>query len=313
MRLGTAKINGKKDFVWSPNQGAAFYRWADLRENFFQRDKVWNQIESLDSFILKAAHSIFPKLPEKIDLPSFSQDELDWQIPFQPKQFRDFYCFEEHVKKGRKSRGLEMIPEWYEKPVFYYSNTLNFRGPGAVPYPAGSERMDYELEIGCVVGKDLYNASLEQADEAIFAYTLLNDWTARDFQTWEMKLNMGPTKGKDFCSSFGPFLITKEELKSQKKEKGYDLDFQVLWNGKEMARTNWSKITYSFAEMLVRASQNCRVYAGEILGSGTMGGGCLMESNAGQENASWLKVGDSIELRCEALDLRLINSIVEEK
>src|SRR5690606_25003554 len=137
----------------------------------------------------------------------------DCRLPFQPKSFRDFYAFEEHVKNGRKSRGMEMIPEWYEFPTFYYSNHLNIRGPNAdILYPTGSTEVDFEMELGCVVGRRARNLSSENAGSAIFGYCLLNDFSARDFQRQEMKLNLGPSKGKDFGTSFGPIIYTAAEL-----------------------------------------------------------------------------------------------------
>jgi 2-keto-4-pentenoate hydratase/2-oxohepta-3-ene-1,7-dioic acid hydratase in catechol pathway len=315
VKLATIEKNGSPVFVLAPAKTSLFLPWTELVQKEFSRDKLFQRVQSLTDFI-SLSSSLVPALlkSEKTwgAMATLKEEDLTFVKAFAPLQFRDFYCFEEHVKKGRKSRGLDMIPEWYEKPVFYYSNALNFRGPGPVPYPRGSEALDFELEIGCVVGKELYNASLEEAEEAILAYCLLNDFSARDFQKWEMKLNMGPTKGKDFCSSFGPYLVTKDELESFKTTKGYDLEFRVVWNDQEIGRSNWSSIGFSFAEMLVRASANCRVFPGEILGSGTMGTGCLMEWNIDRELPKWLKPGDRVQLECPTLGWSLSNQIVEE-
>ena len=125
-----------------------------------------------------------------------------------PTSMRDGYAFRQHVESARRNRGLEMIPEWYEAPIFYYSNHLSFRGPfDDIAYPKDSQELDLELEIACVIGREIRNANLEEARAAIFGYSLVNDWTARDFQRFEMKVNMGPTKGKDFATSFGSYII----------------------------------------------------------------------------------------------------------
>lgn len=298
MRLATLDRGSGSEFALSKNMKSSWVLWADVKKEFPQ-DKIFQAVRDFDSF-LPVSNLVLPRVDPvitRLEAQSFSPKPGEFIKPFSPKQFRDFYCFEEHVKKGRAGRGLEMIPEWYEFPVFYYSNHLQMTGPQqAIAYPQGSEAVDFELEIGCVVGKAIENATLEEASEAILGYCLLNDWTARDFQKTEMKLNMGPAKGKDFATSFGPYIITKEEIADRRSGKGYDIEFQVHWGSDLMATANWKSIHYSFEEMLVRASQNCKVLPGEVLGSGTMGGGCLMEHNIGLDKAKWLKPGDAVEL-----------------
>ncbi|TVQ81202.1 MAG: fumarylacetoacetate hydrolase family protein [Bradymonadales bacterium] len=313
MKLGMAEREGRLSLLISAGLSDSFVSWKKIQD-WAAREKLLQEVHTLSDFIQKS-EGLLPWLLKKEaewkELETLPSESIHWALPFRPYSFRDFYCFEEHVKKGREGRGLPMLDQWYEKPVFYYSNPLSFVGPGLVPYPRASEAMDFELEIACVLGRPLFNASLEEAHEAILGYSLLNDWTARDFQGWEMKLNLGPTKGKDFCSSLGSFLVTKESLEKFRSGKGYDLEFCLRLNSKEFCRANWKAIQFSFEEMLVRASQNCRLYPGELLGSGTMGGGCLMERNLSQESPSWLKPGDEVELSCETLGLKLLNRVVE--
>jgi len=299
VKFGTAKVNGVNTFVLSP-KGDAFYSWADYAK-YFPQDKTITETKNLLDFV-KRTEPLTSHLKRNLGafekLPKFEISEKDWQLPFTPLMFRDFYCFEEHVKNARKGRGLEMIPEWYEAPIFYYSNHLSFRGPfDDIAYPKDSQELDLELEIACVIGREIRNANLEEARAAIFGYSLVNDWTARDFQRFEMKVNMGPTKGKDFATSFGSYIITPDEIESIRSQKGYDVEVVAEINGEVLTQRNWKHIQYSFEEMLVRASKNCTIYPGEVIASGTIGGGCLMEHNVLKNEKRWLKKGDVVTLK----------------
>ncbi|MCH7471862.1 fumarylacetoacetate hydrolase family protein [bacterium] len=224
--------------------------------------------------------------------------------------FRDFYAFEQHVKAARARRGAEMIPEWYELAVFYFSNHNSMLLSGEdLPFPPAGEWLDFELEVGCVIGKECRNIKAAEADEYIAGYTVLNDWSLRDAQRKEMKLNLGPAKGKDFATTIGPQLVSLDELEDKRSGKGYDLVMTAQVNGKELSRGNWKDIHYSFGEIIERASQGVTLYPGDVLGSGTVGTGCILE--LGPENTGgWLKVGDVVELEIERLGL-LRNKIVE--
>ncbi|WP_071459221.1 fumarylacetoacetate hydrolase family protein [Bacillus massilinigeriensis] len=227
-----------------------------------------------------------------------------------PVSMRDFYSFEQHVKTARSNRGLDMVPEWYEFPVFYFSNHLAITGPEEQIYcPPGCSWLDYELEIACVIGKEGKNIKREEAEEFIFGYTIMNDWSARDIQRKEMKVGLGPAKGKDFSTSIGPYLITKDELQSKKSGKGFDLSMVARVNGKELSRGNTKDLYYSFAEMIERASQGTTLYPGEIIGSGTVGTGCILE--LGTDTHGWLEPGDLVELEIEGLGV-LKNEIGKE-
>lgn len=316
MKYGTALVNGTAQFVFAPSGSKDFFLWADYAKSFLN-DKVVSQTQSLLDFIqkssvliphLKANASALQKL-SKVPL-----QDTDFVLPFRPLLFRDFYCFEEHVMTARKGRGLEMIPEWYQAPIFYYSNPLSFQGPfDEVSYPSDSTEVDLELEIACVVGREIRNATEAQARDAIFGYCLLNDWTARDFQRFEMKVNMGPTKGKDFSTTFGSYILSPDEIESKRSAKGFDIEIEALINGERLTKNNWKKIQFSFEEMLVRASKNCTVYPGEVIASGTIGGGCLMEHNLTSGQKRWLKKGDQITLKWHPEGPSISNKIGESK
>ncbi|PLR78561.1 fumarylacetoacetase [Bacillus sp. V3-13] len=237
-----------------------------------------------------------------------SEVELKAPLP-NPRSVRDFYAFEDHVKNARQNRGLEMIPEWYEIPVFYFSNHLAVIGPGEpVIKPAKCQWLDYELEIACVIGKGGKNIKAEEAEESIFGYCIMNDWSARDLQRQEMKVGLGPAKGKDFATSLGPYIVTRDELESYKLEKSYNLEMKASVNGRELSKGNMKELYYSFPEMIQRASDSVALYAGEVIGSGTVGSGCLLE--LGQKIHRWLEPGDEVELEITGLGV-LRNKIAD--
>ena len=229
-----------------------------------------------------------------------------------PPTVRDFYAFEQHVATARAKRGLGMIPEWYEIPTFYFTNSSELYGHDeSVPYPVGSNELDIELEIACVIGREGKDIPVEKAAEYIVGYTIMNDWSARDFQRLDMKLNLGPGKGKDFATSFGPWLVTPDELASRRTGSGaserYDMTMLARVDGKEISRGNFNQIYYSFPQMIAHASRNVRLRPGDILGSGTVGSGCLLE--IGTEVHPWFQRGETIELEIDGIGV-LRNMIV---
>ncbi|HLI07896.1 MAG TPA: fumarylacetoacetate hydrolase family protein [Ktedonobacteraceae bacterium] len=230
----------------------------------------------------------------------------------EPPSIRDFYAFEQHVKKARALRGLGMIPEWYEVPIFYFTNPGEVYGTDQpIPYPEGSQELDIELEIACVIGREGKNIPVEEADQYIAGYTIMNDWSARDFQRRDMKLNLGPGKGKDFATSLGPWLVTPDELAQYRTGSGaserYNMPMVARVNGKEISHGNFDQIYYSFPQMIAWASQNARLRIGDVLGSGTVGTGCILE--LGIEIQPWLQKGDVVELEVEGLGV-LRNRII---
>jgi 2-keto-4-pentenoate hydratase/2-oxohepta-3-ene-1,7-dioic acid hydratase in catechol pathway len=221
-----------------------------------------------------------------------------------PPTVRDFYAFEQHVRTARQRRGLEMDPDWYQLPVFYFSNPYAICGPDdTVAIPPGSAELDYELEVAAIVGMGGADLDPEQAERNIAGYCVMNDWSARDVQRREMKLSMGPVKGKDFATSIGPCLVTPDELEDTKRDRSYDLAMTATVNGVEYSRASLADIFWSFGEMLAYASRGTRVEPGDVIGSGTCGTGCILELSMvhGHERYPWLRPGDVVEVSVERL------------
>ena len=229
--------------------------------------------------------------------------ELLAPVP-RPPTVRDFYAFEQHVRTARQRRGLDMDPDWYELPVFYFSNPYAVVGPDAIiPIAPGSQEMDYELEVAAIVGRAGSDLDPDTAETHIAGYCVMNDWSARDVQRREMKLSMGPVKGKDFATSLGPMLVTPDELQDARKDRAFDLMMTASVNGVEYSRASLADIYYSFGEMLAYASRGTRVETGDVIGSGTCGTGCILELSLvhGSERFPWLREGDVVELTVERL------------
>ncbi len=228
-----------------------------------------------------------------------------------PPTVRDFYAFEQHVKAARARRNAGMIPEWYEIAVFYFSNTSAIFGADEpIPYPRGSQELDFEMEMACVIGREGINISADDASGYIAGYMVMNDWSARDLQRKEMVLNLGPAKGKDFATSLGPYLITPDELADKRTGSGADERFDLAmsgWiNGDQVTSANFKDIYFTFPQMIERASQSVRLRPGDIIGSGTCGTGCILE--LGTERHRWLLPGDTVTLEIERLG-KLTNTI----
>lgn len=219
-----------------------------------------------------------------------------------PRSFRDFYAFEQHVKTCRTKRGQDMIPEWYEIPVFYFSNAGSLKGhQEPVKRPASTQTLDFELEIGCVIGKQVQDVSGDAAEDAIFGYLVLNDLSARDLQRQEMKCMLGPAKGKDFATAIGPWVVTKDELADKRVGPGrYDLTMLARKNGKELSRGNFKDVTHDFTKMIERASRDVTLFPGDLIGSGTVGTGCILELGP-ETTGGWLEPGDTVELEIDRL------------
>jgi len=233
---------------------------------------------------------------------SLSIDEVQFHSPIHPTTLRDGYAFEQHVVTANRNRGREVPEEWYQFPVFYFTNpNAVFGHEDEVPYPAYTGAMDYELEIAAVIGKGGMNIKPEDAPAHIFGYTIFNDWSARDVQRREMAVGLGPAKGKDFASSFGPVIATHEALvdKATGRPGVYDLSMTARINGKEFSRGNFKDIHWSFGQILARVSDCVMLNPGDVIGSGTVGTGCLLELTKFQ--GPWLEHGDVVELEIERI------------
>ena len=235
--------------------------------------------------------------------------ELVFGLPIlRPPAFRDFYAFERHVKTMWERRGGEVPEAWSRLPIFYFSNTSEIRGPNdPVWAPVGSVELDFELEVGAIVDTAAYNLPEERAAEAIGGYFILNDWSARDLQRDETVVRLGPAKGKDFATSIGPWIVTPDELTDvwQPGATGPELQLTATVataDGREVrvSEETWASAQFSFAQMLARASADVHMRPGEILGSGTVGGGCLLEVKD-DTLGRWLEPGDEVALRIDRL------------
>jgi fumarylacetoacetate (FAA) hydrolase len=226
-------------------------------------------------------------------------------IPDAFSSFRDFYAFEEHVRNARKKRGLEMVPEWYDAPVFYFSNTASIVGQGVpIPKPAETNELDFELELALVIAAEGRDISVSEADEYILGFTVLNDWSARDIQRREMKVGLGPAKGKDFATSVGPHLVTPDELTpyllpDTSRGKRYRLRMDAYVNGVRYGGGDASTMHWTFAELIAEASRHVTLKPGDLIASGTVGTGCITEFAEG--TYPWLQPGDVVRLEIEGI------------
>tara|TARA_Y100001933_G_C18928501_1_gene534264 strand:- start:158 stop:1135 length:978 start_codon:yes stop_codon:yes gene_type:complete len=239
-----------------------------------------------------------------------------------PNSFRDAYAFRQHVETSRKNRGLEMIPEFDEFPVFYFSNhNAMFGDRQEIELMSDHfERLDYELEFAIVIGKGGKNILTKEAENHIAGFCILNDLSARSLQMEEMKLNLGPAKGKDFANVIGPYLVTSDELKYKEIKtpfgKKYDLKMQCYVNGNLISSGNAKDMSWTFAEIIERASYGVELYPGDIIGSGTVGGGCFLEINGTKKRSDknyidrWLKQGDIIKMEIESIG-NISNKIIK--
>ncbi len=212
----------------------------------------------------------------------------------EPPSVRDFYAYEGHVAAGWRHRGGDVPEYWYEAPAFYFSNPASIHGPGQpVARPAATEMLDFELEIAAVIG----------ADGEIAGFTLMNDWSARDVQAGEMTVRLGPHKAKDFATSLGPHLVTPDELPY--RDGRLHLEARVTVNGEEVTRSDASEKHFGWPELVAQAARDTRLRPGDVLGSGTLANGCLLELGprdfGGGRGEHWIEPGDVVALHAEGL------------
>ncbi len=255
---------------------------------------------------------------------SFSKNEIKLLAPVpHPTSCRDAYAFRQHVATARRNRGVEMIPEFDQFPVFYFTNHNAIIGEGTAYVEKDHlEKLDFELEAAIVLNKEGINIDVKDADSYIAGYMIMNDLSARRLQMEEMRLNLGPMKGKDFATAIGPWLVTPDELAQHKIETPnglkFNLKMKAFHNGKQISDGSMGDMNWTFAEIIERASYGVKLFPGDVIGSGTVGTGCYLELNGtwaleakekGEEfNPVWLDVGDSIVCEIEGLG-KLENTI----
>ena len=260
------------------------------------------------------------------NLTTHNLEEVKLLAPIpRPNSLRDAYAFRQHVETSRRNRGLEMIKEFDDFPVFYFSNHNAIFGPSddIQCMPSHFEKLDYELEIAILIGREGINVRAENAKEYIAGFMIMNDMSSRGLQMKEMKLNLGPAKGKDFASVLGPYLVTPDELSGNiinEDDNGcnYDLQMTCSLNGKLLSKGNLKDMAWSFEKIIERVSYGATIYPGDIIGSGTVGTGCLLEINGTNKLKSsdftevWLKENDVVEMEIEKLG-KITNKIISNK
>lgn len=289
-----------------------------MREHLMGEEKSMDLAREIESRIIEG----------KLDLPSFQWKDLEIVAPVpEPTSCRDGYAFRQHVEAARRNRKVEMIPEFDEYPIFYFTNHNAIQGPGDILcMPDHFQQLDFELEAAVVIGKKGMNVKAENADEYVAGYMIMNDMSARVLQMEEMKLNLGPAKGKDFSTVIGPWLVTPDELEKYKVSakpghtgNRYDLTMKCSVNGKQVSEGNMAQMDWTFAEIIERCAYGVRIFPGDVIGSGTVGTGCFLELNGtGRLNdpdypVQWLQDGDVVEMSIDGLGcltntIRKINS-----
>ncbi len=240
----------------------------------------------------------------------------------EPTSCRDGYAFRQHVAAARRNRGVPMIPEFDQYPIFYFTNHNAVQGPGVVEcMPDHFEKLDFELEVAIVVGKKGRNIRAAEADKYIAGYMIMNDMSARTLQMEEMLLNLGPAKGKDFSTVIGPYFVTPDELEqylvpAKKGHEGnnHNLSMKCWVNGKLVSEGNVAEMDWTFAEILERCAYGVDILPGDVIGSGTVGTGCFLELNGTgllmdkSFTPQWLQDGDEVVMEITGLG-KLVNTI----
>jgi fumarylacetoacetate (FAA) hydrolase len=282
---------------------------------------LWGGVELMDRAKKINADILSGKLEAKEEL----FFELLAPIPH-PTSCRDGYAFRQHVAAARRNRKVDMIAEFDQYPIFYFTNHNAIQGVGEIEcMPDHFQKLDFELEVAIVIGKKGRNITAAQADDYIAGYMIMNDMSARTLQLEEMLLNLGPAKGKDFSTVIGPWLVTPDELEQYKVAakddhtgNNYNLKMNCSVNGKQVSAGNMADMDWTFAEIIERCAYGCDILPGDLIGSGTVGTGCFLELNGtGLLNdpnyqTQWLQPGDLVEMDITGLGM-LSNVIVKSK
>ena len=281
--------------------------WEDSIEDMRKTEaEIKSGVNKVQGFAIKGANIIAP-------------------VPH-PTSCRDGYAFRQHVAAARRNRKVEMIPEFDQYPIFYFTNHNAIQGPGPIPcMPDHFKKLDFELEAAVVICKKGRNIKAAEADEYIGGYMIMNDMSARTLQMEEMLLNLGPAKGKDFSTVIGPMLVTPDELEAYKiaakpghTGNAYNLKMTCKVNGVQVSEGNMGDMDWTFAEIIERCAYGADILPGDVIGSGTVGTGCFLELNGTGKLSNpdykeqWLQDGDVVEMEITGLG-HLSNTIVAEK
>jgi 2-keto-4-pentenoate hydratase/2-oxohepta-3-ene-1,7-dioic acid hydratase in catechol pathway len=242
-------------------------------------------------------------LSDPLDVVGAEAAEVRAPLPV-PPSVRDFYAFETHVRTYREANGKEMDPDWYELPVFYFQNPAAIRSAREdVPMPPGSVKYDFELEFAAVIGRGGANLTPNEAEQHIAGYLLFCDWSARDLQAREVRHTLGPVKAKDTATSLGPWMVTPDELAPRRSGKSFDLKMSASVNGRPYSSGNADDLYWSFGQMISYASRGTRVQTGDVIASGTVGTGCILELSTvhSEDEYPWLEPGDEVRLEADLL------------
>lgn len=305
-------------------------------ERIYDLEVLHPELPNSMGMLLSYWESYFPSLQNIDQMLKNDQISIEKSFPFtgtdllapipQPTSCRDGYAFRQHVAAARRNRGVPMIPEFDQYPIFYFTNHNAIQGPGEIVcMPDHFEKLDFELEVAIVICKQGKNIPAAEADSYIGGYMIMNDMSARRLQMEEMLLNLGPAKGKDFSTVIGPMLVTPDELEPFRvpaKEghvgNNYNLSMKCRVNGVEVSSGNMADMDWTFAEIIERCAYGVSIFPGEVIGSGTVGTGCFLELNGtGKLNdpnysEQWLQPGDVVEMEIEGLGL-LSNTIVKDE
>ena len=293
------------------------------KDSLINLNVFFGEISLLELIQLPDWKELIINITKSNNLTTHKLEEVKLLAPIpRPNSLRDAYAFRQHVETSRRNRGLEMIKEFDDFPVFYFSNHNAIFGPNddIECMPSHFEKLDYELEIAILIGKEGRNIKAKNAKEYIAGFMIMNDMSSRGLQMKEMKLNLGPAKGKDFASVLGPYLVTPDELLGNvvnEDDSGcnYNLEMTCSVNGKLLSKGNLKDMAWSFEKIIERVSYGATIYPGDIIGSGTVGTGCLLEINGTNKlkhsdfTEMWLKENDVVEMEIENLG-KITNKII---
>ncbi len=325
MKLISYELNGK-DRAGIEVQDQFFDLHNAAKELGLQLPVTMKDFLSMEAQAMRIAMEVEEEIIEGDVTHPLDKNNIKLLAPVpHPTSCRDGYAFRQHVATARRNRGVDMIPEFDQFPIFYFTNHNAIFGEGDIFLEQDHfEKLDFELEVAVVIGKRGKNIPASEADNYIAGFTIMNDLSARRLQMEEMKLNLGPAKGKDFATSIGPYLVTPEELEKYKisTEEGnkYNLVMKAYHNGKQVSEGNMKDMNWTFAQIIERASYGVELLPGDVIGSGTVGTGCYLELNGtwalqaketGEDfTPVWLQNGDTIELEITGLG-KLRNRVID--